>query len=119
MSGAQRDLQYSRSRVLRPTVPLKFDANDSTVVIFRKPATKGGPSEKLVDWTKRPEDTSESRPHIEKPFKLPVSRLRFQEGEASREIVQLGDQYRHAHLSDSPTPSINFVSRTPTFPTVK
>ena len=28
-----------------------------------------------------------------------------------REIVQLGDQYRHAHPSDSSTPSMNFVSR--------
>ena len=27
-----------------------------------------------------------------------------------REIVQFGDQYRHAHPSDSPTPSMNFVS---------
>ncbi|CAA6677608.1 MULTISPECIES: alpha-galactosidase [unclassified Lentimonas] len=28
-----------------------------------------------------------------------------------REIVQLGDQYRHAHPYDSPTPSMNYVSK--------
>ena len=28
-----------------------------------------------------------------------------------RDIVQLGEQYRHAHPTDSPKPSMNFVSR--------
>ena len=28
-----------------------------------------------------------------------------------RDIVQLGDQYRHAHPYDSPTPSMNYVSK--------
>lgn len=51
-------------------------------------------------------DTRKSSPDY-----LAASRTGIEAYKNVREIVQLGDQYRHAHPYDSPTPSLNYVSK--------
>ena len=51
-------------------------------------------------------DTRKSEPEY-----LAASRVGIEAYKQVREIVQLGDQYRHAHPFDSKTPSLNFVSK--------
>ena len=51
-------------------------------------------------------DTRKSSPAF-----LAASRTGIEAYKAVREIVQLGDQYRHAHPFDSRTPSVNYVSK--------
>jgi alpha-galactosidase len=45
------------------------------------------------------------------PDFLTACRVGIEAYKQVREIVQLGDQYRHAHPFDSPTPSMNYVSK--------
>lgn len=45
------------------------------------------------------------------PEYLDACRLGIETYKKVRPIVQLGDQYRHAHPFDSPTPSMNYVSK--------
>ncbi len=51
-------------------------------------------------------DTRKSEPEY-----LTASRVGIEAYKQVREIVQLGDQYRHAHPYDSETPSLNYVSK--------
>lgn len=45
------------------------------------------------------------------PDYLTACRVGIEAYKRVRDIVQLGDQYRHAHPFDSPTPSLNYVSK--------